>query len=119
MTLQVIKEINKKLALFSTILVIIVFRDFNLVMAYILGLLASVINFEINIRMTTFDLSKNVVFKSIKSFIMRMLVYAIVLTLSYKVYNEGAMILTFIGCLSIRVSIFLLLFTAEGGDLNE
>lgn len=90
-----------------------------MIMPYILGLLASMLNFEINIKLSKFDLKKNAFLKSMNSFLIRMLIYAIVLTLSFKIYNEYAMILTFLGCLSIRVSVFLLIFSKEGGDLNE
>lgn len=116
---MIIKDITKVgmiIGLIGIIIVALVFRRFDYVLAFIAGFLASNLSLAINVRSLDLSGSKRSFFNNVTSFIIRLVVYAIVLVLTFKIIDVNAMLIAFVGCLTIRVSI--LIYGIKGGIVD-
>lgn len=100
----------------GTIIVSIIFQRYEYTLSFIAGYLASNLNLLINIKSLDLSGSKNAYMKNFSGFLIRMFVYAIVLILVLQTYDTKAMIIAFIGCLTIRIAI--LIYGIKGGIID-
>ncbi|MDR3215664.1 MAG: hypothetical protein LBT75_05295 [Bacilli bacterium] len=105
MIINKIKKYSIGLALIIALIVLLISRSFSNALMVIMGMVFSNINFVINDHFLVLNNPKKAISKSMFSFMLRMLVYVIALTLSFKLFNISGMICCFIGCMSIRIAI--------------
>lgn len=113
-----IRRIQKfSLATLGVGLVLILILTFKptYLLAFTIGVLASNLNFYINYSFMNKSAGKLKVFRAVNNFLIRMVIYAIVLTLMFKIFGQVEMLIAFCGCLSIRVSIVLQELFFKGG----
>lgn len=91
---------------------IFMFKPSN-IFAFTIGFLTSNLNFYINYSFMNKDNIK--VFRAVNNFAVRIVIYAIVLTLMFKMFGQTEMLLAFCGCLSIRIAIVVQELFFKGG----
>lgn len=121
--LVVIEKIRRNglyLAIVIALITLVVFRNVEYLVAFGLGYLTSNLCFYINYHFVNlekgirFSLS-NVAF----NYIVRMVIYTVVLFSVVKLFSEYAILFTFIGCLNIRLGIVIYGFREKGGREDE
>lgn len=102
------------------IVISIIFHKPEYSLAYLLGLLASNLNFSINYHFLNISNEQKIKFLGNPSinFIFRLLVYTLVLTIVLKNLSQYAVLFTLLGCLNIRIAI-VVQQAYKGGDDNE
>lgn len=111
-----IVKIGMIVGFIAILLIALFFQRYEYVLAFIAGYLASNLNLYLNMKLLDIGGSKNAYIKNFSGFLLRMLVYAIVLIFVLQTYDTKAMILAFIGCLTIRISI--LIYGIKGGIID-
>ncbi len=109
-------KIGMKMCLIGIILIALIFQRIDYMFAYFLGYLASNINLFINDKLYDISGGKVNYLKFIISHLTRMLVYTAVLIFTLKIFGISGMIIAFVGCLTIRVSI--LIYGIKGGIMD-
>lgn len=120
MIIKRIKKSNLILGIVGFLLVTLLFRNIEYSLAYLLGLSASTFNFWLNYHFLSKGTSYNILFLSNPglNFIIRLLIYCLVLALILGNFSEYAVLFSFIGCLNIRMSIVAQQLYKGGGN-NE
>lgn len=120
MIIKRIKKSNLILGIVGFLLVALLFRNIEYSLAYLLGLGATNLNFWLNYHFLASKASRKTLFLSNPgfNFIIRLLVYCIVLALILQNFSEYAVLFTFLGCLNIRISIVAQELYKGGGN-NE
>ncbi|MDL2211320.1 hypothetical protein LJB88_00375 [Erysipelotrichaceae bacterium OttesenSCG-928-M19] len=117
---MIINEIRKYglvLSIIGILLVGLITRDLFAMMAYLAGSLASFSSLFINEKFLFINGTRNDMIKNFFGFLLRMLVYVVVLSFAFKFAGMVAMICAFLGCLTIRIAI--LIYGIKGGMMNE
>ncbi|MGL4383296.1 MAG: ATP synthase subunit I [Bacilli bacterium] len=99
------------------VLLFLIFKDYKAIWVYLLGSGASSFNFYLNAKLLNLDQTNNVFVKNLSSFAIRMLVYMIVLNYVIFKFNEIYVLVSFLGCLSIRYAILLTFILRKGEEL--
>lgn len=120
MIIKRIKKSNLILGIVGFLLVTLLFRNIEYSLAYLLGLGASSLNFWLNYHFLSYRSAPKTLFLSNPgfNFMIRLLVYCVVLALILRNFSEYAVLFTFIGCLNIRISIVAQEIYKGGGN-NE
>jgi len=107
MILNEYRKISLVLSLLGCILIFILTRNIILVVCFLLGAIVSNLNFVINEKFFVLEASKQALTKNLSNYFLRILLYALVMVLSFKLGDLQGLILCFIGCLLIRLSILI------------
>ena len=107
MTIKKIKKYGLIITIIGVVLIGIIFREISLITAYLVGSLASFICLFINEHFLTFDESRNVLIRNLSGFILRMFIYVLALSFAFKLGGLEVMIVTFVGCLTIRIAVLI------------
>jgi hypothetical protein len=109
MIIKRIKKSNLIVGIVGFVLVTLLFRNIEYSLAYLIGLAASNLNFWFNYHFLSGATSHRTLFLSNPgfNFIVRLLVYCVVLALILQNFSEYAVLFTFLGCLNIRISIIV------------
>lgn len=120
MIIKRIRKCNIIIGIILLFLISIIFRNVEYSLAYLLGFIASSINFHINYQFLSISKDKKIKFLGNPglNYIFRLLVYCIVLALVLRSLSEYAVLFTFLGCLNIRLAIIVQQIYKGGGE-NE
>ncbi len=105
MTINKIRKYGLIITIVGMAVIGLIFKKISYDLAYLAGSMASFICLLINEHFLMISESRNDLTKNIFNFIVRMFIYVVALSFSFKLVGIEAMIITFIGCLTIRIAI--------------
>ncbi|MDF9867353.1 hypothetical protein OKW22_000923 [Bacilli bacterium PM5-3] len=116
MIIDEIKKIGVLIGIVCSVLVGLIFMRVDLIACYIVGWLVSYISFWLNQSFLDISGTKKGVRNNLINYLIRMFLYMLCLSLTYKFFGIEAMLIAFAGCLTIRLSI--LIIGIKGGMIN-
>lgn len=114
--MKMIKDIQRQslyLGIGMALITLIISFDILMAISVLLGVIACNTSFILNIKSLDISESRDRVFKGLTSYILRILIYALAMVASYYLVGNIGFILSFMGCLSIRI--IILIFGIRGG----
>lgn len=117
--MQVIRQIQKTslfISGFAMILIYFITFSWEYVICFLLGSVASNLSFFLNVKFMDVSTYRGAMSKTISTFMLSMIFYALAMIFGYKFMELTGLILAFLGCLAIRISI--LIMGIKGGIID-
>ena len=108
MIIDEIRKYSVYLGLAGFVIIAVTTRNIDYLISFLIGCVACNINLLLNEKLLDLSGGKGSARKNMTSFLLRMLVYVLALSLVFRIFNEYAMLLTFAGCLTVRIAILII-----------